>query len=187
MPVCFDNSIYLTDKYFDIVCGCHPSGDPQMDPPKIKFSNSSSSAGSLNWYQRILNRKIFWRSLGVPPPPPGIPPNAPPQKWIVWTAWLKVPVCFDVSRYLTDKYFDIVCGCHPPNGPPKSIFGITQARPAVCIDISKYLTDKYFGVLWECHPPGSPQMHPPKNEFLNGLTLGASVLWYQQIFNKQIF
>ena len=35
---------------------------------------------------------------------------------------------FDISRYLTDKYFDIVWGCNPlppgipPNGPPKNQF-----------------------------------------------------------------
>ena len=38
----------------------------------------------------------------------------------------KVPVFYDISRYLTDKYFDIVWGCHPlgdpPNGPPKNQF-----------------------------------------------------------------
>ena len=42
-------------------------------------------------------------------------------------AQLRVPVCFDVSRYLTDKYFDIVWGCQPPQGtppnePPKNQF-----------------------------------------------------------------
>ena len=36
----FDISRYLTDKYFDIVWGCHaPRGHPQMDPPKINFLN----------------------------------------------------------------------------------------------------------------------------------------------------
>ena len=81
--VVFDISRYSTDKYFDIVWGCHPlgvppprgatpSGPPQMDPPKINVSNSST--------------------------------------------W--VPVCFDISRYLTNKYFDIVWWCHPPGDPP---------------------------------------------------------------------
>ena len=36
-------------------------------------------------------------------------------------AQLRVPVCFDISRYLTDKDFDIVWGCHPP-GTPKNYF-----------------------------------------------------------------
>ena len=29
---------------------------------------------------------------------------------------------YDISRYLTDKYFDIVWGATPPNGPPKNEF-----------------------------------------------------------------
>ena len=41
-----------------------------------------------------------------------------PQKSIFFTAQARVPVCFDISIYLTDKYFDIVWGCHPPRGPP---------------------------------------------------------------------
>ena len=31
----------------------------------------------------------------------------------------RVLVVFDISRYLTDKYFDIVWGCHLPGNPPK--------------------------------------------------------------------
>ena len=34
---------------------------------------------------------------------------------------LRVPVCFDISRYLTDKYFDIAWGCHTPGDSPKWI------------------------------------------------------------------
>ena len=44
--------------------------------------------------------------------------GATPQKSIFSTALARVPVCFDISRYLTDKCFDIVWGCLPPNGPP---------------------------------------------------------------------
>ena len=85
VPVFYDISTYLTDKYFDIVWGCHP-------PPP-------------------------------PPPPPGTPPNGPPQKSIFGMAQLRVPVFYDNSTYFTDKYFDIVWGCHPPADPPKkSIF-----------------------------------------------------------------
>ena len=45
--VLFDISRYLTDKYFDIVWGCHipPRGPPQMDPPKIIFR--MAKAGKL--------------------------------------------------------------------------------------------------------------------------------------------
>ena len=35
-------------------------------------------------------------------------------------AQLRVRVCFDISRYLTDKYFGVVWG--PPNRPPKNQF-----------------------------------------------------------------
>ena len=70
---------------------------------------------------------------------------------------------YDISRCLTDKYFDIVWGCHP-QGPPKwtpqkSIFFTAQARLPVCFDISRYLTDKYFDIVWGCYP--SPEI-PPK-------------------------
>ena len=55
------------------------------------------------------------------------PPQIDPPKLIFWMAQLRVPVCYDISRYLTDKYFAIVWGCPPGNplkikknrGPPK--------------------------------------------------------------------
>ena len=83
---------------------------------------------------------------------------------------------FDISRYLTDKYFDIVWGATSPLGtphidPPKINFlnGLIIRVPAefspVCFDISKYLTDKYFDIVWGCHFPGDPQMDPQKSIF----------------------
>ena len=42
-------------------------------------------------------------------------------------AQLKVPVCFDVRRYLLEKYFDIVWGATPRDpqmDPPKNEFFI---------------------------------------------------------------
>ena len=64
-------------------------------------------------------------------------------------AQLKVPVWFDISRYLANNYLDIVWGCHPPGEPPtwtpqKSIFETAQLRVPVCYDIRRYLTDNYF-------------------------------------------
>ena len=56
------------------------------------------------------------------------PPKWGPKKSIFWTAQARVPVFLDISRYLRDKYFDIIWGYHsprrpPPNGPPqKQIF-----------------------------------------------------------------
>ena len=67
--------------------------------------------------------------------------------------------------YLTDKYFDIVWGCHPPRDPPKNLFfERLNLRVPVFYDISRHLTDKYFDIVWECHTPGDP----PKIKFLNG-------------------
>ena len=56
----------------------------------------------------------------------GATPPGTPQKLIFGTAQARMLLFFDISRYLTDKYFDIVWGCHPPrtppNGPPKNQF-----------------------------------------------------------------
>ena len=84
-----------------------------------------------------------------------------PQKSIFRTAQARVPVFYDISRYLIDKYFDIVWGCHalgdPPNGLAKNqCFLTAQLRVPVFYDISIYLTDKYFDIVWGCHPPGDP-------------------------------
>ena len=64
-------------------------------------------------------------------------------------AQLSVPVFYDISRDLTDKYFGVFQECHPPWGPPqmdpqKSIFWMAQAREPVFYDISRCLADKYF-------------------------------------------
>ena len=42
-----------------------------------------------------------------------------PSRNQFFMAQLRVPICFDISRYLTDSYFDIVWGCHSPRGPPQ--------------------------------------------------------------------
>ena len=59
--------------------------------------------------------------FGVPPP------REPPKNQLFERLNLECQLVFyDISRYLTDKYFDIVWGCHPPedfpNGPPKINF-----------------------------------------------------------------
>ena len=78
-----------------------------------------------------------------------------PQKSIFWTAQLRVPVFYDISRDLTDKYFDIVWRCHPrgpPNAPSKINFWMAQARVQVFCDIRRYLTDKFFdSTFWRFH------------------------------------
>ena len=66
------------------------------------------------------------------------PPPKNPQKSIFLTAQAKVPVCFDISRYLTDKYFVIVWRHHPPVTSQQSIFLMVQAKVPVCFDIIRY-------------------------------------------------
>ena len=88
-------------------------------------------------------------------------------------AQARVLLCFDISRYLTDKYFDIVWG-GPPNGPFKNqFFERLKVEFYFFFDISRYLTDKYFDIVWECHPPGTPPNVPPKNQFFEWLNLGC--------------
>ena len=71
---------------------------------------------------------------------------------------------FDISRYLTDKYFDIVWGYHPPrdppNGPPKNQFFEWLKLEFYFFDISRYLTHKYFDIVW-----GLPKWTPRKSIF----------------------
>ena len=44
-----------------------------------------------------------------------------PQTSFRLAAQARVPVFSDINRYLTDKYFDVVWGCHARD-PAKSIF-----------------------------------------------------------------
>ena len=76
-------------------------------------------------------------------------------------AYLRMTVFSDSSRYLRDKYFDIVWGYHipwgpPPNGPPQKSL-TAQARVPVFFDISRYVTDKYFDIVWGATPLETPQ------------------------------
>ena len=103
--------------------------------------------------------------------PPGTPLKWGPKKSMFWTAQARVLVCFDITRYLTDKYFDIIWRCHlprdPPNGPPKNqFFEWLKLGWQFCFDISRYLTDKYFHITWGCHPSGDSFKWPPKKSIL---------------------
>ena len=49
---------------------------------------------------------------------PRDPTKMGPQKINFLMAQARVLVFFDISRYLTEKYFDIVWGCHPLLGDP---------------------------------------------------------------------
>ena len=91
---------------------------------------------------------------------------------------------YDISRYLTDKYFDIVWECHapwgPPNRPQKSIFSTAHLRVPVFYDIRRYVTDKCFGIVWRCHPPPTvtpPKMGPQKSFFFLTAQLRVRVFY----------
>ena len=142
----YDISSYSADNCFDIVWGCHPPETPSNGTPKHQFFERLKVEFYFFWYQQIFYRQLFWHSLGVPPPR-GPPQMDPPKiNFLNSSTW--VPVCFDISRFLTNKFFDMVWGCHPPrdppNRPPKINFWTAQARVPVFYDISRYLTDKYF-------------------------------------------
>ena len=46
------------------------------------------------------------------------PQNGAPKNQFFERLKLESYFFFDISRYLTDKYFDAVWGCHPPEDPP---------------------------------------------------------------------
>ena len=97
-----------------------------------------------------------------------------------------MPVFYDISRYLTDKYFDIVWGCHPPRDPPKNQFFLWfNLRVPVFYDISRYLPDKYFDIVWGCHPP--PPGDCPKINFLNGSTLVPVCFYISRYLTDKYF
>ena len=60
-------------------------------------------------------------------------------KIIFLTAQARVPVFYDISKYLMDKCFDIVWGYLPKNSPHQnSIFGMAKARKLTVFNIIKY-------------------------------------------------
>ena len=93
-----------------------------------------------------------------------------PPKINFFTAQLRVPVCYDISRYLTDKYFDIVWGCPPPGTSKNQVFewlNLGCQFALISADIyQKNILVKFGGAI----PWGPPQMDPPKINFLNGLS-----------------
>ena len=74
---------------------------------------------------------------------------------------------FDISRYLTDKYFDMVWGCRSLGTPQNQVF---KQLNLGChfVDINRYLVDKHFGVVWGYPSLGDPSNEPPKSNFLKG-------------------
>ena len=122
-----------------------------------------------------------------------MPPSQDPPKWAPKNPFferlkLEFYFFFDISRYLTDKYFDIGWGCHPPRDHPKINFLNSSTWVPVCFDISRYLTDKYFDVVWGCHPPRDHPNGPPKSIFwMAQARVPVFYHIYQEIFNWQIF
>ena len=93
----------------------------------------------------IFSPEIFWGNST------GNPPKWAPKKSIFWTAQAKVLLFFDISRYLTDKYFDIVWIHSPKDRPKKSIFWTAKASAIVFFFffyIRRYLREKYFDIVW---------------------------------------
>ena len=70
---------------------------------------------------------------------------------------------FDISRYLRNKYFDVVWGYQPPRGLPKINFEMARAGALLFFDISTFLRDKSFDIVWGITPLGTPQNGPPQN------------------------
>ena len=102
---------------------------------------------------------------------------------IFLTVQARALVFFDISRYLTGKYFDVVWECQP-RGPPNRLPNINFLNGSTygCFDIRRYLRDKYFYIVWGSQPPPPPppgdssKWTTPKINFLNGSTYGPSVL-----------
>ena len=143
---------------------------PSLGPPqKPIFWLPQTRALVLFYYQPISNRRMFWHHLGIPP---WVPPKIDPPI-INLFVWLKLgrQFYFLISTDTTDKYFDIVWGCHPPGKipkwTPKNKFLHDQTYDACVFDISRYFRGKYFDRVWG-YPPEEPQMDPLKINFFNG-------------------
>ena len=50
---------------------------------------------------------------------PPMTPQMDPPKSFFWMAELVVPVFYDIRRYFTDKYYDIIWRYHAPEDPLK--------------------------------------------------------------------
>ena len=76
-----------------------------------------------------------------------------------------MPVFFDISKYLEEKYFVVVWGYHlprrpPQNGPSKNQFFEGLNLRCLCFFyISRYLRDKYLDVAWGTNPPPNGPPH----------------------------
>ena len=82
---------------------------------------------------------------------------------------------FDISRYLGNKYFDIVWGATSMGHPKKLYFERLNLGCHCFLITVGYLIHNYFDVVWGTTPPEKPLMDPRKINFVNGLTYGASV------------
>ena len=107
-------------------------------------------------------------------PPSETPPKCNPQNYF----FEQLPVCFDMNRYLTYKYFDIVWRSlpSPPGtpemGPRKITFlnGLTWVASFFLISVvSRCSRNKYFDVVWVNHLAGNLLNGPCNVNFLNGL------------------
>ena len=114
----FDISRWLRDECLDTIWECHSSGPPQKKQKSIFWLAQARAlflCFNISTYPRNKCYGIVW---GVTPR--GFPQNGPPKKFIFCLAQTRLPVFFDINRYLTDTYFDILWGCHLPQRPPQS-------------------------------------------------------------------
>ena len=83
---------------------------------------------------------------------------------------------FDISRYLIDKYFDMIWSITPSGDPPqmdlpKINFFSGLNLGASFFDISRYLTNKHFETVWRYLTP-FPR-YPRKKIFFEWFNLGC--------------
>ena len=113
------SSRYAGNDYFDIVWGATPFGDPpKTDPLQIKFWLPQTRAlvrfSNISPYLTDECFDIFKNT-----------PLGPPK----WTPKYLFFVCLKLGRQFyfliltdkTDKYFDVVLGCHPTGYPPPKV------------------------------------------------------------------
>ena len=109
----------------------------------------------------------FWGRLPREPPKMGHP------KIYFLNGLSRGASFFDFSRYLTDNYFDISWGYHPPWGPPKRTpkNQLFKKFKLGCQFLFWYEQIFYRQRFW--HSLGCLPLGPPKNQFFEWHNLGC--------------
>ena len=122
-----------------------------------KTSKSNSCLKLLSCERNFVSRNFFG-------PLPREPPKIRPQKFNFLNGSSQGTGCFDNSRYLAAKYFEI--GWGTSRRPPKNQLFEWLNQGCYCCDIGRYLTDKYFDIVWGTNPQRPPKWTPRKVNFL---------------------